>query len=117
MIRVDLLTPALEFLEIPKQKWTGIREATVRASVEEMAYMSRIRFSTTSQNGIFDTDDPKSSCFSHENLLNVGSKRKIPRDSGDFRARQTRWKRINGDRGQQHGPPDNGDRRPPPSST
>ena len=23
MVSVDLLTPALEFLEIPKQKWTG----------------------------------------------------------------------------------------------
>ena len=27
MVRVDLLTPALDFLEIPKQKWTGILES------------------------------------------------------------------------------------------
>ena len=31
MVRTELLTPALEFLEIPKQKWTGIIEATVLA--------------------------------------------------------------------------------------
>ena len=24
MVRTELLTPALEFLEIPKQKWTGV---------------------------------------------------------------------------------------------
>ena len=47
MVRVDLLTPALDFLEIPQQKWTGIIESTVRASVEELAYMSRVRFSRT----------------------------------------------------------------------
>ena len=33
-----------------------------------------------------------------------------------YYARQIRLKRINGDRGLQHGSPDNGDRRPPPSS-
>ena len=64
---------------------------------------------------------------SHENLLSVGSRCKIPRDSNDLRARQIRWKRINGERGLQHGSPttetdarprhgspDNGDGRPPP---
>ena len=60
---------------------TGIIEATVHASVKELAYMNRISFSTSSQNSIFDTDDPKSSCTSHETLLSVGSKRKIPRES------------------------------------
>ena len=75
MVRVDLITPTLEFLEIPKQKWTGIIEVTLRASVEELAYVNRIRFSTSSQSNIFDADDPKSSCASHENLLSVGSKR------------------------------------------
>ena len=33
MVSVDLLTPALEFLQIPKQKWAGVIGATVRASV------------------------------------------------------------------------------------
>ena len=41
--------------------------------------MNRIRFSMYSKNGIFDSDDPKSSYASHENLLSVGSKRKIPK--------------------------------------
>ena len=83
--------------EIPKQKWTGIIDAAVRASVEELAHMNRIRFSTCSQNSIFDSDDPKSAYASHENLLSVGSKSKIPKDSEDLRARQIRWKQINGD--------------------
>ena len=66
MVRTELLTPTLEFLEIPKQKWTGIIEATVRASVEELAHMNRIRFSTSSQNSIFHSDDPKLSYASHD---------------------------------------------------
>ena len=49
--------------------------------------MNRIRFSISSQNN-FDTDDPKSSCASHENPLSVGNKRKIPRDIEDLRAQQ-----------------------------
>ena len=59
------MTPAIEFLEFPTQKWTGIIKATVRASVEELAHMNRICFSASSQNSIFDSDDPK---LSHENL-------------------------------------------------
>ena len=59
----DLLTPAqqaaLNFLEIPKQKWTGIIESTVRTSVEELAYRNRIRFSISSLNSNFHSDDPK----------------------------------------------------------
>ena len=105
MVRVDLLTPTLEFLEILKQKGASIKEATVRSLVEELVYMNwirfstcmnRISFSTSSQSSIFDTDDPKSSFASHENLLSVGSKRTFPKDS-ELRALQTRWRRINGD--------------------
>ena len=117
MVRTELLTPTLEFLEIPKQKWTHIIEATVRASVEELAHINRIRFSTSSQHSIFDSDDPKWPYASHEKLLSVGSKRKITKDSADLLARQIRWKQINGDQRTQHGTPDNGERRPPSSST
>ena len=66
MVRSDVLTPALEFLEILEQKWTGIIKATVRASVEELAYMNRIRFSMSSQNSVFDSDDPNFSSSSLE---------------------------------------------------
>ena len=114
----DRLAPALDFLDIPKQKWTGIIESTVRASVEELVYMNGVRFSLSSQNRNFDTDDdPKSSCASHENLLNVANRHTIQRDSEDLRARPKRWKRIHGDRGQLRCAPDNGDRRPPPPPT
>ena len=69
MVRVDLPTPALESFEIPKRKWTGIVEATVRAWVEERAHTNRIRPSTASQNSSFDSDGPKPSYSSHENLV------------------------------------------------
>ena len=110
MVRTELLTPVLEILEIPKQKWTGIIDAAVRASVEELAHMNRIRFPTSSQNSIFDSDDPKSSYAAHKNLLSVGRKHKFPKDSDDLRARQIRWKQINDDHRLQHGSPGNGDR-------
>jgi hypothetical protein len=58
MARRDQQIQALEFLEIPKQKWTSIIDITVRASVEGLAYMHRLRFSTSTQHSIFDTDDP-----------------------------------------------------------
>ena len=112
MVRTELLTLALEFLEIPKQKWDGIIVAT--------SYCQRIgrrtgvhassSFSMSSQNSIFDSDDPKSSYAAHENLLSVGRKHKIPKDSDDLRARQIRWKQINDDHRLQHGSPGNGDR-------
>ena len=117
MVGTELLTPELEFLEIPKQKWTGIIQTSVCALVEELAHMNRIRFFTSNQNSVFHSDDPILSYASHEDLLSVGRKRKIPQDSNDLRARQIRWKKINGDQRLQHGSPCNGDRRPPPSST
>ena len=75
---VDLLTPALDFLEISKQKWTGTIKSTIRESLEELADMNRVCFSLSSQNSNFDTDDPKLSCAPHENFLSVGNRRKIP---------------------------------------
>jgi hypothetical protein len=57
MARRDQLIQALEFLEIPKQKWASIIKCTVRMSVEGLAYMHRIRFSTLTQNSLFDIDD------------------------------------------------------------
>ena len=50
--------------------------------------MNRIHFSVSSQNNNFDADEPKSSYASHENLLSVGNKRKIPKDNEDLSAWQ-----------------------------
>ena len=93
MVRADLLTPImmLDFLEIPKQNWTGIIEIycpRIGPSVEELAYMNRIRFSIFNQNNSFDTDDPNLSCASYENLLSVGNKRKTQRDTEDLCTRE-----------------------------
>ena len=56
-------------------------------------------------NSIFDSYVPKLSYASHENLLSMGSKLKIPNDIDDLRARQIRWKQINCDQRLQHGSP------------
>ena len=51
---------ALEFLEIPRKQWSSIVRSTVQESVEALAFMCKLRFSPSSQNRIFDTDDPRS---------------------------------------------------------
>ena len=86
MVRRDLLTTALEFLEIPKQKWATMIESTVRTSVEGLAYMHRIRFSESNQNNTFDTDEPIVIITNQKKLLSVGHKHKIPKDPEDLRA-------------------------------
>ena len=94
MIKHALLTPSLEFLDIPKQRWSTIIEHTVCASVAALAYMNRVRFSLTCQNSMFDTDDPRVKVASQETRLSVGNKRKDRKDGEDPLATQKRWKRI-----------------------
>jgi hypothetical protein len=72
--RPAVLIQALEFLEIPKQKWTSMVESTVCASVdvcasvEGLAFMHRIWFSTSTQHSIFDTGHPMASGARKERL-------------------------------------------------
>jgi hypothetical protein len=103
MIQRNQLTDALEFLEVPRQKWTTIIACTIRASLEGLAYMNQIRFSISQQHSTFDTDDPKEVKTTQEKLLSVGRKRKIPKNGDDLQAMQLRWKRIVRARG--HQPP------------
>jgi hypothetical protein len=81
-------------LEIPKQKWTSIIESTLRASVEGLAYMHQIQFSTSTQHRIFDTDDPMAFAARKERLLSVGCKRKAPTDAEDRRPMYLEWQRL-----------------------
>ena len=94
MARRDQLTQALEFFDIPKQKWTSIIECPVRASVERLAYMHQIRFSTSTQHRNFDTDDPMESAARQERLMSVGRKRKAPTDAEDCRPMYLKWQRL-----------------------
>ena len=110
MARRNHLIEALEFLEIPKQKWTSIIECTVRASVEGLAYMHRIRFSTSTQHSIFDTDDPIATAAQNERLLSVGRKRRVPKDAEDLRPTYLKWQRLTDPHGYQPRAPTNGDR-------
>ena len=94
MVRHDQLMKALEFLEIPQQKCKTIIDSTVRASVEGLAYMHRIRFSASNQHNVFDTDDPKVIAANQEKLLSAGRKRKIQKDADDLRAMHQKWQRL-----------------------
>ena len=116
MARRNHLIKALEFLEIPKQKWTSIIECTVRASVEGLAYMHRIRFSTSTQHSIFDTDDPIATAAQNERLLSVGRKRRVPKDAEDLRPTYLKWQRLTNPHGYQPRAPTNGDRPQPTPS-
>ena len=80
MIRHGQLTLAPEFLEVPKSKWSAVLSETICTSVAALSYLNRVRFAPTSQNIIFDTDDPKMQGTSQKKLLSVGSKRKAPKD-------------------------------------
>ena len=71
----------LRSISLKSQNGTGIIEFTFSTSVEQLVNINRICFSVSSQNNNFDTDDPKSSCTSHENLLSEGNKRKIQKVS------------------------------------
>jgi hypothetical protein len=85
MARRDQLTQALEFLDIPKEKWTSIIESTVRASVEGLAYMHRILvlYIDSTQ----DLRNPMESAARQERLLSAGRKQKAPTDAKDHRPR------------------------------
>ena len=116
MIKRSHLTDALEFLEIPRQKWATIIDCTIRTSLEGLAYMNQIRFSISQQNNTFDTDDPKESRVTQERLLSVGRKRKIPKNGDDLQAMQLRWRRIVGARGHQPQRSTSGDQEQPSSA-
>ena len=45
--------------DIPREQRSPILRDTVRAYVEALAFMSRLRFSPSLQNRTFDTDDPQ----------------------------------------------------------
>ena len=53
------LHDTLKFLDIPHKQWSSIVQDSVRASVEALAFMCRLRFSPSLQNRTFDTDDPQ----------------------------------------------------------
>ncbi len=51
------LQMALSFLDIPQQKWRAIIEDTVQASVRALAYMHKIRYSSTNRQPTMDKVD------------------------------------------------------------
>ena len=53
------LQDALEFLDMPHEQRSPIVRDTVRASVEALAFMCRLCFSSSPQNRTLDTNDPQ----------------------------------------------------------
>ena len=76
LVHGQSLQDALEFLDIPREQRSPILRDTVRASVEALAFMSRLCFSPSLQNRTFDTDDPQENQVTNLADQNLSRKRK-----------------------------------------
>ena len=54
----DGIHSALEFIGIQRKDWAAAVAGTVVASVEFLAFMHRVRFSSICQSKVFDTNNP-----------------------------------------------------------
>ena len=88
------LEAALDFLDIPPSNWPTIINSNIQSSIEALAFMHRIRFSTRNQCSVFDKDDPRPNASTSERALSVGKKRKTPICADDFQFLQKRWKLL-----------------------
>jgi hypothetical protein len=78
-------------------------ECAVCPSVEGLAYMHRILFSTS-----IDTDDTIASAAQKERLLSVGRKSKVSTDAEDSRPTYLKWQLLIDPHGYQPPDPTNG---------
>jgi hypothetical protein len=84
---------ALEYLGIPRTEWSTAVSCTVVASVESFAFMHRVRYASTSQNGVFDTDDPVAFAKDTANKT-CSRKRQFSATASGPQETQARWKRM-----------------------
>ena len=85
---------ALEFLEIPRKQWSSIVRSTVQASVEALTFMCKLRFSPSSQNSIFDTDDQQSYLVERTADWRFSRKRKAVTTNENLFLMFQRWSKI-----------------------
>ena len=88
------LHDTLKFLDIPHKQWPSIVQDSVRASVEALAFMCRLRFSPSLQNRTFDTDDPQSFLTMHAADQRSGRKRKAISNEKSLISTFQRWSKI-----------------------
>ena len=84
----------LKFLDIPHKQWSSIVQDSVRASVEALAFICRLRFSPSLQNRTFDTDDPQSYLTMHAADKRSGRKRKAISNEKSLISTFQRWSKI-----------------------
>ena len=94
MINRASLTAALQFLEIPESHHSGIINCTIRASIEALAVMYRLRFTGGNSSSLSSATTPITASNPQDAQLSVGRKRKSPKTDHDLHAVQCRWKRI-----------------------
>ena len=92
---------AVEYLDISKSEWAAAVSCTVVASVQSLAFMHRVRFSSINQSRVFDTNYPVPAPSGAESR---GIRKKIQFSSSrlsDLSATQAKWKRMATNTGRQ----------------
>jgi len=91
MVQTDQLHRALQFLDISRNKWSCIIDATVRESVSALVFMHRARFSSLNPTGSSPHPGPT---VNVETGAWRGAKRRREDGKGDFGALMARWKKM-----------------------
>ena len=94
LVHEHSLHDTLKFLGIPHKQWSSIVQDSVRASVEALAFMCRLRFSPSLQNRTFDTDDPQSFLTMHAADQRSGRKRKAISNEKSLISTFQRWSKL-----------------------
>ena len=90
---------AVEYLDISRSEWAAA--CTVVASVQSLAFMHRVRFSSINQSRVFDTNDPVPAPSGAENR-GIGKKRQFSTSRlSEPSATQAKWKRMATNTGRQ----------------
>ena len=94
LIEESSIHAAVEYLDISRNEWAAAVACTVIASVESLAFMHRVRFSSTNQGSVFDTNDP-APAPSGAGSRGPSKKRQFSSSrSSDPSATQAKWKRM-----------------------
>ena len=88
------LHDTLKLLDIPHKQWSSIVQDSVRASVEALAFICRLRFSPSLQNWTFDTDDPQFYLQMHAADQRPGRKRKAISNENSLISTFHCWSKI-----------------------
>jgi len=101
LIEEKIIHAAVEYLDISRSEWAAAVACTVVASVQSLAFMHRVRFSSINQSRVFDTNDPVPAPSGAENR-GISKKRQFSSSRlSDPSATQAKWKRMATNTGRQ----------------